>query len=904
MKLKLLTLNLFTKRILCLMMVFLLLIRFTHLIPSNTSYAYDYLSKGIDVSVHQGTIDWKKVASDGIDFAILRSGLGKYSYQEDANFQTYYSNATNQGLKVGTYWVSYAMSIDEAYEEADVCYSVIKNYSFDFPVYYDMEVSSQSNSLSKKEITNIALAFCERITSYGYSAGVYANKNWFTNYIDKTQLTNNGYAIWLAQYPSGEYAVNPEDYDKSSECGVWQYSSKGSVSGISGNVDVNVSYIDYAPTIYLSKPAVSANKSVFVPGETAKISWNKVKGATGYWLDVWKDGDHINSMSVNDTDSYDFNVENGEYGVFITAYSDKNNVIGATSDVCSFSVMPKPDAPVATLKSVTTNSATITWNKVTGASSYKVTFRKAGEEYEVVAESLTGTSYSKSGLEPNTQYYLRVYAVNAAGQSARSETVGAKTSQASFKVTFNANGGTTPTASKAVTNGSKYGTLPTPIYAGYTFNGWYTDKSGGTKITADTVANLSGDQTLYAQWTVNTLSTIYNINGGVITDGSPAFYADKDGFVYKAGETDKLTVKYNYGKSSDLYNATSFDMYCIGYAFKGWSTVKSGGTILDQDEKYTFDNNFMPDLASKSCSVTLYAQWEPLNNVGLYYYENASQRNYLLGSDLNKIDGIIKSNNSDVSSINIDSDVTYRNEKVLSLDVLKSGNALQTKTSLSGCATSGSYPEDKIVYLSFYAKSGVPDAKVSVRFGYDDQYSEVQLSTTWKYYVLEMHKVPVSDAWIHWYLDTAGTYELSHLMVSDKKPVEGDFIASSETGAIKTDKSFKQGSPYGELYIPERKGYKFLGWFTDNSSADSKQITADTIAEGNIGVFAHWLLLGDVNADNQFNIADAVLLQRWLLGDQEAKLTNWQAADLCEDGRLDVFDMIVIKQLLVEEGSL
>lgn len=211
--------------------------------------AWDYISKGIDVSSHQGAIDWVKVTNNGIDFAIIRSGYGKYVFQEDKNFRSNYSGAKNAGIKVGTYWVSYAMSTEEAYEEAEICYSIIKEYSFDYPVYYDMEVSSQSSSLSKQQITNIGLAFCERLASRGYKVGIYANKNWFTNFIDKDQIINKGYEIWLAQYPSGDYAVNPELYDKSQECGVWQYSSKGGVGGISGYVDVNVSYVDYGLTV-------------------------------------------------------------------------------------------------------------------------------------------------------------------------------------------------------------------------------------------------------------------------------------------------------------------------------------------------------------------------------------------------------------------------------------------------------------------------------------------------------------------------------------------------------------------------------------------------------------------------------------------------------------------------------
>ena len=647
-----------------------------------------------------------------------------------------------------------------------------------------------------------------------------------------------------------------------------------------------------------SAPVASLSK---ITANSATIKWDKVSGATSYKITFRKSGEEYQTIEENYSGtSYTKSALASGTQYYLRVYAINSAGTSARSETVS--ALTIPDAPVATLKSVTTNSATITWSKVTGASSYKITFRKAGEEYAVVAEGLTGTSYTKTGLEPNTQYYLRVYAVNASGQSARSETVGAKTSQASYKVTFNANGGTTPTASKTVTNGSKYGTLPTPTYTGYTFNGWYTAKSGGTKITADTVANISGAQTLYAQWTINTISFTYNTNGGVVMDGSPHFYTDKDGYVYKVGTTDKVSGKYNYNSSTasnGLYDGATFDLYRIGYSFLGWSTKKSGGTLIKDNEVVKFDKNIYPDIETKSGSVVFYAQWAPLENVSLYYYENTSQRNYLLSTDLNKIDNIIIPRNEGSSIITVDIDNEYKEEPILNVNVLTTEESLSTKTSLSGSAISGSYPEDKIVYLSFYAKAGVSNSNVSVRFGGDDQYSSTPLTTSWKYYVLEMHKVPISNAWIQWTFDKTGAYELSHIMLSDKMPVEGDFIASSETGTIKTDKSFKQGSPYGELYIPEWKGYKFLGWFTDNNSSDSKQITTDTIAEGNMGVFAHWLLLGDVNADNQFNIADAVLLQRWLLGDNEAKLINWQAADLCEDGRLDVFDMIAIRQLLV-----
>ena len=113
------------RKTMSLVLFLLMLLSVFNIYPYQKASAYDYLSRGIDVSAYQGSIDWNAVANDGIYFAIIRSGLGKYDFQEDKYFRTNYANAKSVGIKVGTYWVSYAMSVDEAYEEADVCYSII-----------------------------------------------------------------------------------------------------------------------------------------------------------------------------------------------------------------------------------------------------------------------------------------------------------------------------------------------------------------------------------------------------------------------------------------------------------------------------------------------------------------------------------------------------------------------------------------------------------------------------------------------------------------------------------------------------------------------------------------------------------------------------------------------------------
>ncbi|MBQ8001391.1 MAG: hypothetical protein IJ298_09405 [Ruminococcus sp.] len=186
--------------------------------------------KCIDVSEWQGTIDWKKVKSAGYGHAILRAGFGRSATQKDKTFETNYKNAKAAGVKLGVYWYSYAVDKTDAVNEANACIQVLKSKSLDMPVFFDMEESSMTK-LGKSALTEMAKAFCNTLIKAGYKAGVYSNPNWFTNYLDYKALRKL-YPIWLAQY-----YVEPQ-YD----CDVWQYSSQGKVSGITGNVDMNVIY--------------------------------------------------------------------------------------------------------------------------------------------------------------------------------------------------------------------------------------------------------------------------------------------------------------------------------------------------------------------------------------------------------------------------------------------------------------------------------------------------------------------------------------------------------------------------------------------------------------------------------------------------------------------------------------
>ncbi|RKM54497.1 hypothetical protein D6853_13300 [Butyrivibrio sp. X503] len=194
-------------------------------------------SRGIDVSKWNGSIDWKKVKNEGIDFAIIRCGYRGSSAGaliEDPTFRANMKGAQAAGIKVGVYFFTQAVNEVEAVEEASMVINLCKGYGLSYPVYLDVEGSNgRGDGISAAQRTANIKAFCGTIQNAGYKAGVYANKTWFTSKINTSQLTN--YKIWLAQYAASP-TYNATRYD------MWQYTSKGKVSGISGNVDMNTWY--------------------------------------------------------------------------------------------------------------------------------------------------------------------------------------------------------------------------------------------------------------------------------------------------------------------------------------------------------------------------------------------------------------------------------------------------------------------------------------------------------------------------------------------------------------------------------------------------------------------------------------------------------------------------------------
>ncbi len=198
-------------------------------------------SAGIDVSTWQDDIDWAKVKASGIDFVFIRLGFRGYGTGKlvlDNMYHRHMQGAQAAGLKVGVYFFTQAINAQEAVEEASMCLQYVSGYRIDYPIAIDIEWAAsdaRTNNLTTAQRTEICRAFCETIRNAGYTPCVYANKNYFTNLLYTSQLEQ--YVIWLAHYTDQtNYAGR---YD------IWQYTSTASVPGVSGGVDMNISYLGY-----------------------------------------------------------------------------------------------------------------------------------------------------------------------------------------------------------------------------------------------------------------------------------------------------------------------------------------------------------------------------------------------------------------------------------------------------------------------------------------------------------------------------------------------------------------------------------------------------------------------------------------------------------------------------------
>ena len=184
---------------------------------------------GIDVSEHNGDINWEEVKNE-VDFAIIRMGWigNKENHTLDKYFIKNYNECKRLGIPLGVYVYSYVENANAMTSAINWIKGHLKNRNFEYPLFLDLE-DEQIQSISKEDLTNLGIQFCNGFSDI--KTGIYANKNWFTNKLDVNKL--NSYKIWLAEWN------NKENHTAEFVVNLWQYSSKGRVTGIRGNVDMN-----------------------------------------------------------------------------------------------------------------------------------------------------------------------------------------------------------------------------------------------------------------------------------------------------------------------------------------------------------------------------------------------------------------------------------------------------------------------------------------------------------------------------------------------------------------------------------------------------------------------------------------------------------------------------------------
>ena len=291
------------------------------------------MKKGIDISKHQGNIDFNAVKKSGIDFVIIQAGFGRTVSQKDPFYEQNYKNAKAAGLDVGAYWYSYAVSESDASLEAKACMQAITGKQFEYPIYIDLEESFQFEK-GAAFCSAVTRTFCSTLNAAGYYSGLYISRSPLQSYI--ADDIKNKYPLWIAEYNSR--------LNYSGKYGIWQYSDTGSVNGVGGYVDMDIAYIDYPDIIRnngyngYNKPTKSTSKksSAEIAKEVINGKWGngderrRKLAAAGYdYNDVQK---IVNELMAKPAVTY--TVQRGDtltaiakrYNTTVAAIVKKNNI--------------------------------------------------------------------------------------------------------------------------------------------------------------------------------------------------------------------------------------------------------------------------------------------------------------------------------------------------------------------------------------------------------------------------------------------------------------------------------------------------------------------------------------------------------------------------------------------------
>ena len=360
----------------------------------QTKFDSAKITQGVDISYHNDTVDFKKVKKAGVDFVILRVGYRGYgssgSINADKNFTTYIKDAQSAGLPVGVYFYSQAITTTEARAEANYVLRKIKSYDIQLPIVFDYEFAEVSTGrldsawkdrkLNKTKMTAIAMKFCETVENAGYDAMVYANKSFFTDQLDHTKIEKK-YGIWLAHYTTNtNYSGN---YD------IWQFSSTGKISGVSGDVDCNFMYTFKQDKLEVEDIAAKAyTGSAIEP--TPVVTSDKKR--------LVKDTDY--------TITYKNNIEIGKASLTVKG---KGNYAGYSKTV-NFNIVPVKSAGME-MTSRGTDSISLKWDKTPQATGYRIqVYRSSGWQ---IAGYTTDTTFVVKNLSSASNYSFRVRAYKA-----------------------------------------------------------------------------------------------------------------------------------------------------------------------------------------------------------------------------------------------------------------------------------------------------------------------------------------------------------------------------------------------------------------------------------------------------------------------------------------------------------
>ena len=231
---------------------------------------------GIDVSHHNGKIDWRKVADAGKKFCILKCQYEAKSHRIDETFEYNYAEAGKQGLARGVYVFIATDSIADPVLDANSLLQKLKGRTLEYGIWLDLE-SVALRKIGRAAITNLVYTYSNIFRAAGYYVGIYCNQDWYNNVLDRNKLVND-FDFWIARYPKndvGAYSptssLNPKRYSAA-----WQYSSKGSVPGIKGNVDLNVDF-DGVINLLASDHNISRKSVREVANEVLENKWGTDK---------------------------------------------------------------------------------------------------------------------------------------------------------------------------------------------------------------------------------------------------------------------------------------------------------------------------------------------------------------------------------------------------------------------------------------------------------------------------------------------------------------------------------------------------------------------------------------------------------------------------------------------------